>query len=395
MVAIVPLTSDHLSDVLEDIDHVVTESYRYHMGYPQVAAQRSSRLSLEKFFGPNLDKIPDTHVIFAAVNGDMRGHIWIGPSQVRDDVAYIYSLFVSPPARGQGLGRKLVAEVEQWALDHGFHEIQLHVFASNTGAADLFVSSGYERMSSNMKKMLDGGAGPTTRDELPEALTSGSGRPAVIAPVFGEKQIIMRDIESAHRHGGDAVEWRVDLTENWADLRPVIEASSLPVIATVRTRAEGGEFTGNYAEILTELIEWDVACVDIEIHREAAADLITAAHATGKTVIGSFHDFTRTPSEQQMVQALDRMDELGVDVAKLSFMPLKAGDTSRQMKVGRRYKHRPLINISMGSDAAWSRLVPSALGSVATFASVRHGSAPGQLPIAAVRTAVDALANSV
>lgn len=386
----VALTSEQLPDVIHDIEDVVTESYKHHMGYIPTAAKRSSRLTLEKYFGENCDVLPAGHLI-AVPHGDPHlGHMWIGPSQIREDVAYIYSLYVHPDKRSQGIGRRMLAYAEKWAKKRGFTEIQLHVFATNTGAVELYVSSGYERVSSNMKKSLTAATAEPIRD-WPDVMTTGRGRPAIISPVFGEPAVIARDIESAHRQGADMIEWRGDLSSDWERIRPILELASLPIIATVRTSQEGGDFDGDYSQALRELATWNIACIDVEIFRDGSAELMTLVRDSGKKVIGSYHCFDHTPTEAEMVRVLDAMDEAEVDIAKLSFMPLKGKDTRRQMKMGKRYKHRPLINISMGDKAAWSRLVPSAMGSVATFAAVRHGSAPGQLPISAVRTAVDSL----
>ena len=90
-----------------------------------------------------------------------------------------------------------------------------------------------------------------------------------------------------------------------------------------------------------------------------------------------------------MEQVLERMVSAGADIAKLATMPSGDEDVERQRAVGRQFTDLPLINIAMGAKASWTRLVPTSFGSVATFASLARGSAPGQIPIAVVRAAID------
>jgi GNAT superfamily N-acetyltransferase len=52
-------------------------------------------------------------------------------------------LWVDPAARGAGLGRQLLAELERWAIGFGATEAVLDTNASLTAAAGLYHSSGY------------------------------------------------------------------------------------------------------------------------------------------------------------------------------------------------------------------------------------------------------------
>lgn len=63
---------------------------------------------------------------------------------VRDAAPVLFGMWVAPEARGQGLGRALVAAVEDWARERGFVRITLCVAAGNDAAAALYRSCGYE-----------------------------------------------------------------------------------------------------------------------------------------------------------------------------------------------------------------------------------------------------------
>jgi [ribosomal protein S18]-alanine N-acetyltransferase len=52
-------------------------------------------------------------------------------------------VFVSTPARGQGIGRTLMQTVFGWARDLGSDEIRLEVRASNAGASRLYQRCGF------------------------------------------------------------------------------------------------------------------------------------------------------------------------------------------------------------------------------------------------------------
>lgn len=64
---------------------------------------------------------------------------------VRDDgEAQLIAMYVVPEARGRGLGRALVAAVEDWARAQGHARVFLNVMDGNAAARALYDSCGYE-----------------------------------------------------------------------------------------------------------------------------------------------------------------------------------------------------------------------------------------------------------
>ena len=59
------------------------------------------------------------------------------------DKARIYSVVVTPAARGQGLGERLVAEAERVAAAEGCAAVSLEVRADNAAARALYAKRGY------------------------------------------------------------------------------------------------------------------------------------------------------------------------------------------------------------------------------------------------------------
>lgn len=220
---------------------------------------------------------------------------------------------------------------------------------------------------------------------------------------------------AAHARGAatpvDAVEWRVDLYEQFtagdgSDPAPAVAALArlaellpdTPVLATLRTRAEGGASEPapeHYVGLIRALAASGLAdAVDVEFRHLRAAEAMAAAHDHGTPVVASSHDFAATPAEQSIVARLEAMEHAGADVAKIAVTPTCAADVVTLIAATER-RHRdagiPLVTMSMGSLGAITRIGGGVFGSAATFATVGPASAPGQLPAAGVRAALDLL----
>ncbi|MBB1011373.1 3-dehydroquinate dehydratase [Dietzia kunjamensis] len=218
----------------------------------------------------------------------------------------------------------------------------------------------------------------------------------------------------------DLVEWRVDLYKpaparsgaaaaeagTSTDPGPAVAAlealagllPDTPILATFRTTAEGGSagITDDaYIALVASLAATGlVAAVDVEHRHPRAARAIEAAHAHGTSVVASNHDFDATPPAAEIVARLEAMEAAGADVAKIAVMPRSAADVVTLI-AATESRHRvagiPLITMSMGALGAVTRIGGGTFGSAATFATVGAASAPGQLPAAGVRAALDLL----
>lgn len=219
--------------------------------------------------------------------------------------------------------------------------------------------------------------------------------------------------ESTERPLFDVVEWRVDHYEPFitggsaAGAEPAVDAlrqlsellPTTPILATFRTTAEGGAAeiaAEDYVELIAALAGSGLAAaIDVEYRHPLAARAIEAAHHHGTPVVASNHDFDATPAADEIVSRLEAMETAGADVAKIAVMPRAAADVVTLVDATER-RHRtagiPLITMSMGALGAVTRIGGGAFGSAATFATVGEASAPGQLPAAGVRAALDLLA---
>lgn len=201
----------------------------------------------------------------------------------------------------------------------------------------------------------------------------------------------------AQQQGAQALELRADLLADPAQVRAALTAvraaSSLPLLLTYRSATEGGKGAGHgqgYEEYLASLLQLRpaVAAVDVEMACPASKALVAEAKAGGYDVVGSYHDFTATPSAAQIAEKLAQITAAGADITKVAYMPRTAQDVAALRHAAHdfagAYPHQPLIAISMGQLGAPSR---TDLVNCLTFATIADGaaSAPGQATIAHVR----------
>ena len=239
------------------------------------------------------------------------------------------------------------------------------------------------------------------------------GRTQVIVPVSGDAAALSGQVEALASCRADIVEWRADTflsslvgahfvsaSDVEEDLvrmaRYVADSSPLPVLATIRTSVEGGEAyldDEEYCALVRRLASF-AGGVDVEISRDGSSALIDEVHEAGAIVVASFHDFEGTPGDEQLAEVLAAMNYAGADVLKFACMANSATDAARVLAAqawAREAYDRPVIGIAMGPNGAPTRLVGSALGSAATFATLPgwEGSAPGQFTVEQVRAVLD------
>lgn len=235
-------------------------------------------------------------------------------------------------------------------------------------------------------------------------LLLGEGMPKICVPIVGRtKEEIIESAKMIMDHKPDIVEWRGDFLETLEDtgfVRDILEMlrrilGETPLLFTIRTKAEGGEklvTVSEYCRINKSVMESGFAdAVDVELFLGEAvvSELILHAHEHEVKVIGSNHDFEKTPMEEEIVSRLCKMQRLGCDVAKMAVMPQSQRDVltllaaTETMK--KQYSSTPVITMSMSGMGALSRLAGEVFGSALTFGMVGKASAPGQVPIEELR----------
>lgn len=234
-------------------------------------------------------------------------------------------------------------------------------------------------------------------------LKIGGGAPtAVISPLMSASlESLTTEIMDVAGAQPDLIEWRVDpllasvqASEREGLLRTglklVMDQSPLPLLATIRTAAEGGLVDlsdGQYADFLAILATFADA-VDLEICRPGAFDIVEEIHEAGSIAVASHHDFARTSSAVDMDRVFALMAKAGADVLKVAYMTHRPEDALRimdaQVRASRTYA-LPVIGIGMGEFGAITRICGQTFANAATFASASSSSAPGQLSVEETR----------
>lgn len=246
--------------------------------------------------------------------------------------------------------------------------------------------------------------------------------PKICVPIVGKTESeIVRVSKELSGSSADLIEWRADYFEHLFEIDKLLETlhklrkilGKKPLLFTIRTAGEGGEAAisfAKYSEILCRVgQEKLVDYIDVEAfwgYRTQEGDLEThipaqiAVESCHKPVrylvqelqsedrvrvIGSYHDFDKTPSDLEMYNRLLAMKEMGVAIPKMAVMPQNREDVMRLMQVTMRVKktlkQSPVITMAMGSLGAVSRVAGVLYGSDVTFGCLGKASAPGQIEL--------------
>ena len=238
----------------------------------------------------------------------------------------------------------------------------------------------------------------------------GEGMPKICVPIVGKNiDEICHQAEEVKRVQPDMAEWRMDYldgieketvqSEALKKLREIL--GNLPLLCTFRTLSEGGErkMPVNTYQLITERAVQsgcaDAIDVELFLPEETVHTLIASAKAHQVAVIGSNHDFQKTPDEEEILSRLCRMQELGMDVAKIAVMPQSEKDVhillNATAKMKEKHSQTPVITMSMGKLGVLSRIAGELFGSALTFGTVGKASAPGQIPVEELRNVLELL----
>ncbi len=241
----------------------------------------------------------------------------------------------------------------------------------------------------------------------------GEGIPKICVPLTDTTiEELLKSADAVVKSGlADLVEWRLDwfLAAKESNLLPEAikklrsRLGELPLLATIRTAEEGGELALSpeaYMEKTIWLAETGlVDLMDIQVFftgcEEKTESLIKRLQETGVKVIGSWHCFRETPSQEHIEWRLEEIQKRGADICKIAVMPKHPADVWRLLRATRRAKeqliNRPLITMSMSGLGAASRMTGEYTGSAVTFGTIGTASAPGQIPALELKQILTAL----
>lgn len=244
-------------------------------------------------------------------------------------------------------------------------------------------------------------------------LEIGAGATKTIVPIVGKsKEEILNKADSLKDLCIDMIEWRVDHYQDVFHIDEVLDTATRlrqilpgPVLFTFRTKKEGGEreiAMEDYTRLNKAVAEsGNVDLVDVEIFSgdPIVRENISNIHAAGVLVVGSNHDFKKTPSHADLIYRLRKMQDMGADIPKIAVMPNSVEDVltllSATEEMHRCYADGPIITMSMSNLGVISRLCGEVFGSAMTFGTVGQGSAPGQIPVEQLTRAIGILHDAI
>jgi 3-dehydroquinate dehydratase I len=237
---------------------------------------------------------------------------------------------------------------------------------------------------------------------------AGGRLPLLCAPLVGAtREALLEEAAAVRAAAPDIFEWRVDFFRDLGDAKAVVETAQalrralpgLPMLFTRRSAAEGGQRAataeGTVIEVYAAVCAAGVAeLVDYEMsnppeHMKAVRD---ASRRHGVGLVCSYHNFQETPPQAELAARFRRAQELGGDVAKVAVMPKGREDVLTLLSATLQASQAldiPLISMSMGALGALSRIAGFAFGSALSFGVGAGASAPGQMPIAELRAAIE------
>ncbi|XZU30730.1 type I 3-dehydroquinate dehydratase [Acinetobacter baumannii] len=202
----------------------------------------------------------------------------------------------------------------------------------------------------------------------------------------------------ANTADADLAEFRIDLLSFASDTKQVIALGhdlkkilgSKPMIATIRTKNEGGQLEISDADygktyqayLKNPFMDW----LDVEMFRDqkVVSEIVQKAHQKKVLVVMSNHDFQKTPSQDEIEKRLLKQDQMGADVLKIAVMPKSKQDVFTLMNATLKVSQqttKPLLTMSMGQLGTISRVATANMGGSYSFGMIGQASAPGQIDV--------------
>ncbi|ECL4451974.1 GNAT family N-acetyltransferase [Listeria monocytogenes] len=93
--------------------------------------------------------------LYSIISGEKIGYIWFHVDETRSGKhAFIYDFVIFEAFRGKGFGTKTLAALDVLAKEMQITKIELHVFAHNQTAIDLYNKVGFQNTDITMAKYL-------------------------------------------------------------------------------------------------------------------------------------------------------------------------------------------------------------------------------------------------
>lgn len=231
--------------------------------------------------------------------------------------------------------------------------------------------------------------------ELPTATSARSTFLSLTYPDLNDTDVNFEELTT----GCDAVELRVDLLKDYS--KPFVgdqtaalrKKTSLPIIFTIRTQSQGGNFPDTDVEKISELsllaIKLGVEYLDVQLTYPNSLIQEIVQNKRFTKIIASHHDFSGEVKWNN-VQWKDKYNQavaLNADIIKLVGSATSFVDNLELEKFRSTYTAKPLIAINMGEEGKLSRVLNEVFTPI-THDLLPFKAAKGQLTIGQLNQAL-------
>ena len=215
---------------------------------------------------------------------------------------------------------------------------------------------------------------------------------ALTSPTFAELQLEIPTLPEEVA----MIEWRRDLFRETSQAErayAALKAIGKPLIYTLRSHSEGGEFTGDLAEqkaLLTSALAANIfSYVDLEIADRNFSELVNLVKATNVKLILSYHNPIFAPDFRKLSAIKKQMLAFQPDIIKFAVYINHASDLAVLKEFGDTDRYVQQIMIGMGEVGVATRLFPQEFASDYSFIAGKKAAAPGQVTMDVMKTFID------
>ena len=187
----------------------------------------------------------------------------------------------------------------------------------------------------------------------------------------------------------DIVELRLDSLGYGPEVLNYAKNSPLPLLITARGTEEGGQANWSIDDRISayQALMPYASLIDIELRDlSPLSKIITLARESGVLVIGSFHDFEKTPPHDSLTAKLNKAQ---VDIHKFALMAHTSDDIQSQLSLTETLRDQNISVMGMGPLGAAARPLMAKAGSLLNYGYLgKTPTAPNQWPASLLKEAL-------
>ncbi len=142
-----------------NIENLWIELNKYHVKLePELIKEVEIYLPRTEFL--KILEDPKQELLVIEENGLILGAAWLaerkheGGQAIPMPVAFVREICVTKNSRGQGLARKLMANIEGWASNRGLKQVEFNIWSENRSALAFYEELGFRYTRHEMSKSL-------------------------------------------------------------------------------------------------------------------------------------------------------------------------------------------------------------------------------------------------